>query len=76
MIPMNPMQILQAVRNGANPSQSAMQLARSSPAVQQAMQIMTGKTPDQVRDMAYQIARQRGVDLNQIAQQWGIRLPK
>ena len=29
MIPMNPMQILQAVRNGANPNQIAMQLARS-----------------------------------------------
>lgn len=76
MIPMNPMQILQAVRNGANPNQIAMQLARSNPAVQQAMQMMSGKTPDQVRDMAYQMARQRGVDLNQIAQQWGIRLPK
>ena len=76
MIPINPMQILQAVRNGANPNQIAMQLAQSNPAVQQAMQIMTGKTPDQVRDMAYQMARQRGVDLNQLAQQWGIRLPK
>ena len=73
---MNPMQILQAVRDGANPNQIAMQLAQNNPAVRQAMQMMSGKTPDQVRDMAQQMARQRGIDLNQLAQQLGIRLPQ
>lgn len=76
MIPMNPMQIIQAVQNGANPNQLIAQLAQSNPAIRQAMQLMNGKTPDQIRDMAQQRAKQMGVDLNQMGQQWGFKLPK
>lgn len=72
----NPMQILQAVQNGANPNQLIMQLSQQNPAFRQAMQAVNGKTPDQIRDMAYQMARQRGVDLAQFAQQMGVPLPK
>lgn len=70
------LQILDAIRRGANPNQIAAQLAQNNPAIRHAMQIMNGKTPEQVRDMAYQIAQQRGLDLNQIARQLGITLPK
>ena len=76
MIPMNPMQILQAVQNGANPNQLINQLAQTNPAIRQAMQIMNGKTPNQIRDMVYRTAQQRGVDLNQVARQWGVKLPE
>ena len=76
MIPMNPMQILQAVQNGANPNQLINQLAQTTPAIRQAMQIMNGKTPTQIRDMVYRTAQQRGVDLNQVARQWGVKLPE
>lgn len=76
MIPMNPMQILQAVQNGANPNQLIDQLAQTNPAIRQAMQIMNGKTPNQIRDMVYRTAQQRGVDLNQVARQWGVKLPE
>lgn len=73
---MNPMQqIMQAMQSGMNPNQIAMRLAQSNPAVQQAMQMMSGKTPDQVRDMAYQMARQRGVDIDQVARRLGVKLP-
>lgn len=70
------LQILEALRRGENPNRIAAQLAQNNPAIRHAMQIMNGKTPDQVRDMAYQIARQRGLDLNQIARTLGIQLPK
>lgn len=76
MIPMNPMQIIQAVQNGANPNQLINQLAQTNPAIRQAMQMMSGKTPQQIRSMAMQAAQQRGVDLNQLARQWGIKLPE
>lgn len=72
----NPMQLIQAIQRGGNPNQLIMQAAQQNPALQQAMQAVNGRTPEQVRDMAYQLARQRGVDLNQLAQQLGIRLPK
>lgn len=76
MIPMNPMQIIQAVQRGANPNQIMNQLVQSNPAMRQAAQLMSGKTPDQIRDMVQQRAQQMGVDLNQIEKQWGIKLPK
>lgn len=69
-------QIQDAVRRGMNPNRLAMQLAQRNPAMQQAMRAVNGKTPEQIRDMAQQMAQQRGVDLNQLAQQLGIRLPK
>lgn len=74
MIPMNPLQAVQALRQGANPNQLMMQLAQQNPAVRQAMQMVNGKTPDQIRDMARQMAGQRGVDLNQLMQMLGVRL--
>lgn len=76
MMPMNPMQAIQMLRNSANPNQLMMQLAQNNPAVQQAMRAVNGKTPDQIRDMAMQMAQQRGVDLNQLARQMGMQLPK
>ena len=73
----NPMnQIMNALRQGVNPNQIAMQLAQNNPSVRQAMQLVNGKTPAQVRDMAFQMAKQRGVDLYQLAQNMGIQLPK
>ena len=73
---LNPMQLIQAIQRGGNPNQLIMQAAQQNPALQQAMQAVNGRTPEQVRDMAYQLARQRGVDLNQLAKQLGIRLPQ
>lgn len=76
MMHMNPFQLMQAVQRGANPNQLIMQLAQQNPAVRQAVQAVNGKTPDQIRDMAQQLASQRGVDLNQLARQLGIKLPR
>lgn len=76
MMPMNPIQVIQMLQRGANPNQLMMQLAQNNPAVRQAMQMVNGKTPDQIRDMAQQIAKQRGIDLDQLTQQLGIRLSK
>lgn len=74
MMPMNPLQAIQAIQQGANPNQLMMQLVQQNPAVRQAMQMVNGKTPDQIRDMAQQIARQRGIDLTQLTRQLGIKL--
>ena len=74
MMPINPLQAIQALQQGANPNQLMMQLAQHNPAVRQAMQMVNGKTPDQIRDMAQQIARQRGINLTQLTRQLGIKL--
>lgn len=72
----NPMQILQMVSGGANPQQVIMQAAQQNPAIRQAMQIVNGRTPNQIRDMAMNMAKQQGIDLNVLARNMGIKLPK
>lgn len=70
------MQLVQMVNGGGNPMQMLMQEARQNPAIGQALQMTNGKTPGQMREMAQNIARQRGVDLEQFARQMGIKLPR
>ncbi len=72
----NVQQIFQAVQNGANPNVIAMQIAQQNPVFRNALNMANGRTPEQILGMAQQMAQQRGVDLNQVAQQLGMQLPK
>lgn len=72
----NVQQIFQALQGGANPNVIAMQLAQKNPVFRNALNMANGRTPEQIIGMAQQMARQRGVDLNQVAQQLGMQLPK
>lgn len=68
-------QIVQMAQKGVDPNRLAQQLMQQNPAIQQAAQMMRGKSPEQIKQMAYNRAAQMGVDLNQMAQQMGIKLP-
>lgn len=76
MIPMNStlFQMINMARNGGNPMQMIQQMARSNPQINQVMQMMNGKSPDQLRQMASNMAKERGMSLEQVAQQLGIPL--
>lgn len=73
---MNPLQIMQMLRVAQNPMQTMMQLSQQNPQLNQIMQMTNGKTPAQMEQMVRQAAQQRGVDLNQLAQQLGVKLPR
>ena len=73
---MNPMQLVQMLQGSGNPMQMLMGMAQNNPALGQALQMVNGKTPAEMEKMAYDMAKQRGVDLNQLAKQMGIRLPR
>lgn len=73
---MNPMQLIQMIQGGGNPMQLLSQMGQQNPMVGQVLQMTNGKTPNQMRDMAYRIAHDRGVDLNQMAQSMGLKLPR
>lgn len=70
---MNPMQmIFQAVRNRTgNPMTLMEQAARQNPALRQAMDITRGKTPQEARQIADNMARQRGTTVEDILRQMG-----
>ena len=71
----NPMQaIVNQFMGGMSPM--AILDRMGGPQVQQAKQIIGGKSENQLRDIAMNMARQRGVDLGSLAQQLGVRIPE
>ena len=68
--------LLRNIQGGANPNALLNQMAHSDPRAAQALQMLQGKTTDQLRTMAENMARERGTSVEQIAQSLGIRLPK
>lgn len=70
----NPMvQLLSMTRQGGNPMQMIQQMAANNPQAAQAMRIMQGKSPEQLRQIATNMARERGMTVEQVMQQLGIR---
>ena len=77
MYPMAPMNnpvlaLVQAMQQGRNPMALMQTMAQQNPQVAQALQMMKGKSPQQLQQMAQNMARERGVDLNQMLRQMGI----
>lgn len=81
----NPMQMMQGnpffqliniARGGGNIMPMMRQMAGSNPKINQVMQMINGKNPQQLRTMAENMAKERGVSLEQIVQQLGMPLPK
>ena len=69
------MQMVNIARNGGNPMALMQQMAGNNPQIAQVMRMMQGKNPQQLQQMAANMARERGVSLEQVAQQLGISLP-
>ena len=67
-------QIFAAFRRGGNPVQLMQQMAGGSPQIAQALQIINGKSPQQLQQIATNMARERGLDVSQIMQGLGLGL--
>lgn len=67
--------MMQMMRSGGNPMYLLQQMAAQDPQVSQAMRMIQGKSPQQLRSMAENMAKERGVSLESIANQMGITLP-
>lgn len=70
---MNPMAMLMqmARSRSGNPAQLLEQLARQNPALRQAMDMTRGKSPQEVRQIADNMARQRGTTVEDILRRMG-----
>lgn len=78
---MNPFQAMnqfkQIMNNPAGMIKSQMieKLKNMNPQMyDQVMQMTNGKTEDQLREMAMNVAKDRGIDIKQFAQQFGINI--
>ena len=68
--------ILRRLQGGMTPDAVLGQMARTDPRAAQALGMLRGKNADQLRQMAQNMARERGTSVEQIAQSLGIKLPK
>ena len=69
----NPMaEMMQVITSGRDPLPLIRQLAARDPRANMALQLMQGKSPGQIRTVVENMARERGVDLNQMMQTLGL----
>lgn len=69
------MAIMQAARSGSNPMALLQNMARTNPQAAQAIKLIEGKNPQQLQQIAINMAKERGISINDIARQLGISLP-
>ena len=63
------------VKNGGNPQAMLNQMAQTNPQVRQAMQMMQGKSSAELRQMAMNMAKEKGVNINDVLRQLGVNIP-
>lgn len=73
---MDVMQMIRMIRSNGNPMQTLTQLSRQNPMVGQVLRMTNGKTPEEMKNMAYRMAQERGVNLDEMAQSMGLKLPR
>lgn len=70
------MMALQMAQSGKSPMQMLQRVAGQNPQMTQAMKIIQGKNPNQLRLVAENMAKERGINLEKMAQSMGLTLPK
>ena len=66
----------QMLSAGRDPTAVLRQAAMSDPRMAQAMRMMNGKSPQEIQQIALNMARERGIDINALARQLGVNLPR
>ena len=70
----NPMaMMMQMMRSGGNPNAMLQQMANQNPQVRQFMRMINGKTPQQLENITRNATRERGVNLEDLMKQFGLR---
>lgn len=72
----NPLNMMMAaLRRGGNPMTIAQQMASTNPQMRQFYNMVNGKSPAELKQMAENMAKERGVSINDVARQLGITVP-
>ena len=73
---MNPMQMLQMLNKAQNPMGMLQQLTANNPKLQRVIEIMNGKSPQELEQYVRNTAQTQGVNLEELAQKMGLQLPQ
>ena len=72
----NPLMMLMGLmHSGGNPMMILQQMAVKDPQVAQFMRMLNGKNTQQLQQMAENVAKEKGVSINDVARQLGLNLP-
>ena len=69
----NPMQLLQMIQGSQNPMQMIMSMFGNNPQFKQVMQIVQGKSPQELEQYVRNAYKANGQDINQVLQQFGLK---
>lgn len=69
------MQMMGLLQAGQNPNAILRTMMQTNPEVRQVMQMFNGKSPQQLQQMAMNMAAERGTSVEDIARQLGIQIP-
>ena len=70
----NPFVMLaQLVQSGGNPTAMINRMAQQNPQIAQSMQMLSGRRPQELQQIAMNLAQQKGLDLNAVIRGLGIR---
>ena len=73
---MNPLSMLNMLQKAQNPKMILNQLSASNPQLKRVMEVLDGKSPQEVKQYVQNVAKTQGVDLPRLAQQMGLQLPQ
>lgn len=68
------MQLIGMLQNAQNPMMMIQQMFGNNPQYRQVMQAIQGKSPQQLEQYARNLAKNQGIDLNQLAGQFGLNI--
>lgn len=72
---MNPLQMLGMLQKAKNPFGLLQQLSQNNPKLQRVMEVVNGKSPQEIEQYVRNTAQTQGVDLSKLAKQLGLQLP-
>lgn len=72
----NLMNILSVFQNGMNPSYMLENLIKSNPQMQPIMNMIKGKNSNQLKEMFYNMCKEKGVNPEELARQYNINIQK
>lgn len=71
---LNPIQLMNMLQNSNNPMAMLSQVMGNNPQFSQAMGMLQNKTPQQMEQYVRNMYANQGIDINQVANQFGLRL--
>ena len=65
-------ELMNAMRSGRNPMDLMQRMAMGDPRAAQALNIIRGKTPNELKNIAQNMAREQNIDLAELQQMFGM----